>query len=222
MGFRIQHPDPHTIDHLYNEIFVRQYYFFPTDRKAPIVLDCGANVGMATTYFKWLYPHCRVRCFEADMSTFELLQRNIAARHLTDVTVEHCALWDKNGETDFFTDPANPSALSMSTDPSYITGRATKVATRRLSDFITEPIDFVKIDVEGAEHRILCDLVASGTISLVRRMVIEYHHRMGQKKSCLAGFLEALEKSGFEYQLDVSLRTRNETFQFIHIVCYRD
>jgi hypothetical protein len=63
MGFHIRHPDPITIDQLYYEIFVRQYYFFASDRKEPIVFDCGANVGVATMYFKWLYPHSRVHCF---------------------------------------------------------------------------------------------------------------------------------------------------------------
>jgi hypothetical protein len=145
---------------------------------------------------------------------------------LTDITTHHCALWDANGEIDFFADPSKPSALSMSTDSAYVTGYPTKVTARRLSDFISEPIDFLKIDIEGAEHRVLGDLITSGKISLVRRMVIEYHHRMGKKKSCLAGFLEALESSGFDYQLDVSLfytrQTRSETFQAMHIVCYRD
>jgi FkbM family methyltransferase len=226
MGFHIDHPDPVTIDQLYYEIFVRQYYFFSSDRKTPIVFDCGANVGVATMYFKWLYPHSRVHCFEADEPTFKLLRRNVADNHLTDVTTHHCALWDANGEIDFFVDPNKPSALSMSTDPAYITGQGTKVIARRLSDFITEPVDFLKVDIEGAEHHVLRDLITGGKISLIRRMVIEYHHRIGQKKSCLANFLEALEDSGFDYQLDASLfytvQTRTETFQAIHIACYRE
>ena len=226
MGFEIQHPDPVTIDQLYYEIFVRQYYFFKSEREDPVVFDCGANVGVATMYFKWLYPHSRVRCFEADERTFVLLQRNISGNHLCDVITHHCALWDDNGEIDFFSDPNKPSALSMSTDPSYGTGQPTKVTARRLSDFISEPIDFLKIDVEGAEHRVLSDLITSGKISMIRRMLIEYHHRMGKNKSCLAGFLAALERSGFDYQLDSSLfykpETRNETFQPIHIACYRE
>ncbi len=145
---------------------------------------------------------------------------------MTDVTAHHCALWDDNGEIDFFSDSSKPSALSMSTDRSYVTGQRTKVTARRLSDFISEPIDFLKIDVEGAEHRVLSDLISSGKISMIRRMLIEYHHRMGKKKSCLASFLAALETSGFEYQLDGSLfykpQTRSETFQAMHIACYRD
>jgi FkbM family methyltransferase len=226
MGFHIQHPDPVTIDQLYYEIFVRQYYFFAADRKEPVIFDCGANVGVATMYFKWLYPHSRVHCFEADEPTIALLRRNVAENHLTDITVHHCALWDNNGEIDFFSDPRKPSALSMSTDPSYVIGHQTKVTARRLSDFISEPVDFLKIDIEGAEHRVLSDLITSGKISLIRRMVIEYHHRIGKKKSRLASFLEELEGSGFDYQLDVSLfytrQTRNETFQAMHIACYRD
>lgn len=222
MGFSIKHPDLLTVDQLYYEIFVRQFYFFRTDSEAPAVLDCGANVGVAAMYFKWLYPRSRVQCFEPDGPTFALLQRNIADNRLIDVVAHRCALWDESGEVDFFSDPARPGALSMSTDPSYITGHSARVPACRLSDFISKPIDFLKLDIEGAEHRVLCDLVASGKISLIRRMVVEYHHRMGEQKGRLADFLKALEVSGFEYQFDVSRATQNHPFQSIHIACYRE
>ncbi len=42
MGFDIQHPDPATIDQLYYEIFVRQYYFFKPDREDPIVFELSS------------------------------------------------------------------------------------------------------------------------------------------------------------------------------------
>jgi FkbM family methyltransferase len=223
MGFDIQHPEPGTATFLYREIFARQHYYFQTIKLAPFVFDCGANVGVATMYFKWLYPQARVHSFEADAPTFAILQENIRTNHLTDVSAHHCALWDENGEIDFFNDPSKPSMLHMSTDAARLKGQRTTVPARRLSEFITEPIDFLKLDVEGAEHRVLQDLVVSGKISLVSQMVIEYHHRLGGSKSCLAGFLKTLEESGFEYQVNASIYPviRRGVFQDILIGCYR-
>jgi FkbM family methyltransferase len=223
MGFDIQHPEPGTASFLYREIFARQHYFFRTDNPAPLIFDCGSNVGVATMYFKWLYPTSRICAFEADATTFTVLQQNVRTNHLSDVEAYHCALWDQDGEIDFFTDPAKPGMLHMSTDAARLDGQRTTVPARKLSEFITEPIEFLKLDVEGAEHRVLGDLVASGKISFIQQMVIEYHHRLGAGKSCLAGFLKTLEESGFEYQVNASMYPvlRRDVFQDILIGCYR-
>lgn len=177
---------------------------------------------MASLYFKWLYPKSRVQAFEPDPATFQLLQRNITQNKLN-VEAHNCALWDQDGEVDFFIDSNNPGTLLMSTDTSRLRGEAIKVPARRLSHFIDGTVDFLKLDVEGAEHRILNDLVQTGKISAVRQMVIEYHHRIGQHKSCLAEFLFKLEQAGFEYQTHAAVYpvSSRDVFQDMLIGAYR-
>ena len=63
-------------------------------------------------------------------------------------------------------------------------------------DFITGPIDFLKLDVEGAEHRVLCDLLSCGKAQWIKQMVVEYHHHIGDERSRLANFLRQLEEAG--------------------------
>jgi Methyltransferase FkbM domain len=111
----------------------------------------------------------------------------------------------------------------MSTDVSRYHGRPIKVGARRLSDFISETVDFLKLDVEGAEQRVLSDLVQTAKIRQVRQMVIECHHRIGGQKSCLAGFLGMLEESGFEYQILAAVRpvTTKNAFQDVLVGAYR-
>jgi FkbM family methyltransferase len=222
MGFQISHFDRGTLNYLYREVFARQHYYFRADSEAPLVLDCGANVGMASHYFKWLYPKARVVAFEPDPATFRLLKENIS-RNKLDIEARNFALWDQNCELDFFTDASSPGALLMSAIASRLPSPSIKVPARKLSDFIEGDVDFVKIDVEGAEHRILKDLVQSGKIRFIRQMVIEYHHRIGQNKSSLAQFLAMLEQSGFEYQIHAVLYpvTSTTTFQDILIDAYR-
>jgi hypothetical protein len=89
----------------------------------------------------------------------------------------------------------------MSTDPSRAKAQMIKVPARKLSNFIDGPIDFLKLDVEGAEHRVLHDLVETGKLKQIRQMAIEYHHRIGNQKSRLSPFLHILEDAGFEYQI---------------------
>ena len=220
MGFQVTHFDRQTLNHLYREIFVRQPYYFRAESDAPMILDCGANVGMASLYFKWLYPKSRVLAFEPDPATFKLLQQNIA-RNSLDIETYNCALWDRDAEVDLFVDPSNPGSGWMSTDVHRLKGgEPIKVPAHRLSDFIQGTVDFVKLDVEGAEHRVLSDLMQAGKMRTIRQMVVEYHHRIGQQKSCLAKFLFMLEQAEFEYQIHAALfpvTCHKEVFQDVLI-----
>jgi FkbM family methyltransferase len=222
MGFRIASFDRRTLNHLYREIFVRQHYYFQSENDTPLVLDCGANLGMASLYFKWLYPQSRVKAFEADPTTFQLLCRNTADNGLN-LETYNCALWDEDTEVDFFVDPSNPGSPLMSAYGSRLKGESIKVPARKLSGFIEEPVDFLKLDVEGSEHRVVRDLVSSGKITLIRQMVVEYHHRIGHQRSCLAEFLLMLEQARFEYQIHAALYpvTSKNVFQDMLIIAYR-
>lgn len=223
LGFNINHFGGVALAYLYGEIFARQYYYFRANNDCPVIFDCGANIGMATLYFKWLYPKARIECFEPDPQTFALLETNIAGNHLSNVVTHNCALWDENGQIDFFVNPADPGSLTMSTDASRLNGEILHVPSRKLSDFIQGEIDFLKLDVEGAENRILSDLVTSGKIQSIQNMVIEYHHHIGNRPSCLADFLRQLEEAGFQYQIQASVwpLTSRGMFQDILIGAYR-
>jgi FkbM family methyltransferase len=223
VGFRIACFNRRALGHLYREIFVRQDYYFRTDSKTPYVLDCGANLGVASLYFKWLYPGSRVKAFEPDPNTFRLLRKNVVDNGL-DIETYNFALWDEDSEeVNFFVDSRNPGSALMSVQKSRLGGDCIKVSAKRLSAFIDEPVDFLKIDVEGSESRILRDLVETKKIALVRQMVVEYHHRIGQQKSCLAEFLVMLEQAGFEYQVRAAIYpvTSRDVFQDVLISAYQ-
>ena len=46
------------------EIFINKSYLFKSAKPDPFILDCGANIGMATLLFKKLYPNAIINCFE--------------------------------------------------------------------------------------------------------------------------------------------------------------
>lgn len=124
LGFEIAAFQRSTIEFLYREIFARQNYLFRATCDSPVIFDCGANLGMATLFFKWLYPKARIEAFEPDPNTFRLLERNVQENDLADVRAHNCALWDENGSVDFFIDPAVPGSLLMSTESSRGGGTA--------------------------------------------------------------------------------------------------
>ena len=58
-NWKIHHLSRASLMLLYSEIFARESYRFHSKKKNPVILDCGANIGMATLYFKWLYPEAQ-------------------------------------------------------------------------------------------------------------------------------------------------------------------
>jgi FkbM family methyltransferase len=224
LGFQITSFDRSNLLDLYREIFIRQYYIFRNDSKPLVIFDCGGNIGMATLYFKWLYPESTIHVFEPDPGSFSVLEKNVAQNHLTNVTTHNCALWDENGEIEFFVDNTKPGSQIASVDPLRMQGQSIQVPSRKLSDFIQGKVDFLKMDVEGAEHHVLDDLVQSGKIDLVTQMAIEYHHHIGNRESNLGDFLKKLEQSGFQYQILSALFpvSAKGVFQDMLIGAYRN
>ena len=191
---------------LFGEIFVRGEYTFETSSASPVILDCGANIGMATIFFKWLYPKSIVYAFEPDPKTFQLLKKNIEANKLTDVHLYNAALGEKDGTIDFYTNELNPGSLIMSTNSERLKGQKIEVKMLSLADFITKEqlatIDFMKMDIEGAEIAVFNDLYVKNTLHKINAFALEYHHKIGSARSRLGAFLSVLEHSGFEYQID--------------------
>lgn len=172
-----------------------------------MIVDCGANIGFATLYFKLHHPGARITTFEPDPSCFGHLQRHIADNHLQDVTAVQAACGQSNGETSFFSSPGFSPAGSI--HASRANGaQEIKVRLVRLSDYITGPVDLLKLDVEGAEQGVMHDLISTGKIASVRSMVIEYHHRIGGMKPELGPFLKGIEDAGFTYDIVAGLKPR--------------
>ncbi|HEX4602645.1 MAG TPA: hypothetical protein VH724_01505, partial [Candidatus Angelobacter sp.] len=72
-GWKIKFLGRPALVMLYSEIFARESYWFTSNKPNPVILDCGANIGMATLYFKWLYPLAQITAFEPDPTTFNAL-----------------------------------------------------------------------------------------------------------------------------------------------------
>ena len=201
LGFTVTYFNHRTLFFLYREIFARQCYLFHARTARPFILDCGANIGMAVLYFKWLYPDAEVWAFEPEPRAFLALQQNVARNHLADVRVHDIALWDADGELNLFVPGIDAGSFAASVSPARRGGTALNVRCARLSSFIEREVDFLKLDVEGAELQVITDLAESGKLALIHQMVIEYHHNIPTETAALSSLLRLLEDAGFTYQI---------------------
>jgi len=226
-GHQIRATTAKSYELLFREMFIDLDYWIPDLGPAPVIVDCGCNIGMSILFFKSQHPDARVIAFEPNSTSFELLQDNTVGNGMTGVELHNCALGAENGEIEFFIDPENPMSLRASTVEARMPAGRTRVAQRRLSDFLDGPVDLVKMDIEGAEAEVISELVESGAIDRIQRFILEYHHHIDPADDRLASFLELLEQAGFGYQVHAHRQffnhawRRGRTFQDIAIFAYR-
>ncbi|MBP9771455.1 MAG: FkbM family methyltransferase [Candidatus Pacebacteria bacterium] len=159
-GFKVHAPTNPW--YIYREIFYEKHYHFDLPQR-PVIYDVGANIGLATLYFKHIRPDAIVHCFEPNPSALDALEKNVT--HLSDVHIHPVAISDREGTASF------QSNIPASGKARIGVGDIT-VPTQQL-DF--EYVDLLKIDVEGAEYQIIPDLAARGLLKKIARLAIEIH-----------------------------------------------
>jgi FkbM family methyltransferase len=227
MGYNISYFGAFELYYLFEEIFESGTYLFNTDRRRPCILDCGSHIGMSILFFKRLYPEARIIGFEADPLTFEKLRFNIEQNGLRDVVLNHCALTDEDGSAEFFRGKNGIGGglhTSLREERKCNDGERLAVPARRLSSFISEEVDLLKLDVEGAEFSVIRDLADAGKLQMIRQIHLEYHHHIDSKEDKLSDLLAVLENNGFGYQIAGGRTSRwpkPGSFQDISLYCYR-
>ena len=152
------------------EIFEKEIYNFLTNSQDPYIIDCGANIGLSVIYFKNLYPSAKILVFEPDIQVFDCLSRNIKNFSLKDINLINTAVWNKEDILKFFAEGADGGRVAIDTDKEKII----EVKALRLRDYLNRNVDFLKIDIEGAECEVLED--CQDDLKNVQNIFVEYHY----------------------------------------------
>jgi len=224
LGFKVSAFDYESICSQFTEIFIYNPYFFRTKRKAPVIFDCGANIGFATIFFKYVYPESKVYALEPDKQTFGMLKKNIMQNKLREVYLFNAAAWDEDGRIAFYIDKKKPGAGLMSSNFKRMPKDKIFVQGLNLGRLMGEKkIDFMKMDIEGSEGRVIDGLSRDHKLRNISGLAVEYHHKIRDERSQLAKFLKLFEDSGFEYHLGAwwaPLYDKN-SFQDVMLYFYR-
>lgn len=186
--------DIKTFKLAYFEIFEEEIYKFQTQKSNPLIIDCGANLGMSILYFKTLYPDSRIIAFEADNYIFGFLQRNLESYGFKEVMIINKAVWDKDTVLNFMPDGGAGGRLVENT----ANDKVIRVEAIRLRDYLNEEIDLLKMDIEGAEYEVLMD--CKEVLRNINNIFIEYHSTK-TKRQRLDEILSVLTNSGFRYYI---------------------
>lgn len=189
----IRYADLHSFYHQTHQIFGQRIYNFRPASPAPVILDCGAHIGLASLYFKERFPAARITAIEADEALADTCRTNFATFGVPDIEVVHAAVWTHADGVSFSLTSDDAGHVASESDASAI-----KVRSVRLRSYLEQPVDRLKLDVEGAEFALIND--CAERLHNVRHIVMEVH-AMEDSQAKIGGLLGRLEAAGFRYVL---------------------
>lgn len=173
----------------FEQIFRQREYAFETDRAPGVIVDAGANIGLAAIYLANRYPEARIIALEPEAENFALLSANVAP--YPQITPVQAALWHRNGEVAvadhgwgawaFVTVERDGPAPG---DAVLRHGVAAVTVDGLMDTYKLDRIDLLKVDIEGAEMEVFGDTAA--WIDRVDAVAIELHEAL--RPGCSAVF----------------------------------
>jgi len=141
---------PEILKEIYTDKIFEPYFL---GKKDLTIMDIGANIGLTTNYFS---KFGKVYSVEPAQASFDCLSKLIETNGINAVPIKY-AISTKNGEATFYHNEKNSTANSLSKNIAD-TNVTEIVQTRTLGDLFKEykidHVDFMKMDVEGAEFDI--------------------------------------------------------------------
>jgi len=165
----------------FNEVIGEEVYenVISTLSSCNVVVDLGANIGLASLYFAAHYPNCKLLAVEPNPSSYEMLSSNLSQL----VSLGRCktlkaAVWssERSLSPDCSLELEHYSAFKIKADSVAGSDENTMIGipmAKILSDSGLQQIDLLKVDIEGAEVELFKGNV--DWLTMVRLIAIEFH-----------------------------------------------
>jgi len=158
--------------------------------RTPLIIDCGAHIGLSALFFSLAFPESWVVAIEPSTDNLEMLSKNCADRN--NIEIVKGAIWNQPGFVKIRNETSSPTAFQVmpcsektpGALEAYSVGDIYEKKGHSFTPFI------VKIDVEGAER----DLFSSDTEWLGKTPVIfaELHDFVFPNAAVSRPFLQAI------------------------------
>jgi FkbM family methyltransferase len=166
---------------IFYEVFWKQVYKLPNeiDKANCVFIDAGANIGMATLYFKAFYNPSHIVSIEPASDNFDLLVKNTT--DVENISLMHAAVMAQDGWVTM-----QEEFLHYNNKATVVKDGTVKAVTFHtiLRQFNIETVDILKIDIEGEEEKIF--LEDSSFLKSINNAVVEIH-TAPDESTCLMG-----------------------------------
>lgn len=188
---------------VFNQVFRQQEYlpivklFKEKNYEMLTMIDAGSNIGLTSLFFLSYFPKLKILAVEPNKANYNQLGKNIKLSCNTSVIPLLAGVWYKKTflAPNYEYGDKRHWAFSLKEKRNVDDELIECFALQDLiSDFGFPKIDFLKVDVEGAEDMIFLNEEPPEFLNVVNCVAIEIHN-----KEKVGEYLKIFEKYGFEY-----------------------
>jgi FkbM family methyltransferase len=180
-----------------SELLTRMAALRPT-----LVFDVGANVGDWSAIAAEKFPGAIVHCFEISKKTFQTLGGHLKGPRFK---LNNFGLSNESGTLRYKDYGQNSGVNTIILDATYhddaVSHALVEAPIKSGFDYCQENsidfIDFIKIDVEGAEHLVIMGFEELLAKKMVRAIQFEYGYTNGDSRFLMRDFYHLFEKHGY-------------------------
>lgn len=201
-GWRFRVGSREQFDRIWQDVVEGREYEMGDLGPSPVIVDAGAHVGVASHWFARRYPDTLILAFEANPATFALLRENLAANGLASrVRPFPVAVGPRTEAVTFYATPGDNWGDAAVRQGWHDAGtERLSVPAVALADLLSEPVDLLKLDIEGIETEALA--AAPDALRRARRIVLEFHGTSANPGNRLDRVLSTLHDAGFQTRIE--------------------
>lgn len=191
---------------VFYQVFLAKSYDIYYGIEPKVIIDCGANIGLTSIYFKNRFPNAKIIAIEPELSNFELLKKN--TEKYSNIFCIKSGVWNKS--TDLIIKDGSTGKWGFVVKEVNYQSNDTipAISINEIIDIYNiDQIDILKIDIEGSEKE-LFETNFENWLRITKVLIIELHD--GLKPGASKSFFKAVSK----YDFHMSRKNENLIFYF--------
>lgn len=184
---------------VFYEVLVKQDYRFKRKLsfEPQVIVDCGANIGLASVYFKSKYPESTIIAIEPEINNYNMLVNNL--KNYSDIHCLNLGIWSRKANIAVDDSQASDYGFSFHEVDDHVEDAVKAVSIKNIIEqYSLDRIDILKVDIEGAELELFKNNY-DDWLPFVRVLIIELHDRM--RAGCSKALFDALSKYNFSTEI---------------------
>lgn len=151
------------------------------------IIDAGANIGCTTLFFGKKFPDAKTVSVEPENGNFQRLRKNVSSNSLENVVLMQAALWYNDDaklsiNNEFGDKRSWAFSVNVQEKPEEQAVESVTVTTI-LKKYLTDVVDILKIDIEGAEQHLFSEPARyEEWLPKCKMIAIEFHDQETRKR----------------------------------------
>lgn len=142
--------------HIFYQIFIKEDLFLSYEEGISTILDCGANIGLATLYYQRKFHNPRIIAIEPENENYKLLVKN--TQKYLNISSLRNGVFDSDCDLNVIDIGEGEASYRLMRNP--VEGKIIQTISCRsinslMKEFKLSKIDILKMDIEGCEKECL-------------------------------------------------------------------